>query len=109
MDGVAAERDSRPRDLLEHDGVVDEAGFAAATELLGGDLDAEDAEFTETLEEFARRMAGLVPFLPVRRDFAFDEVAHHLPELLVLFGENRALHVLVLVECGSGCRGVTRR
>src|SRR5690606_4590445 len=66
---------------------------AASAELLGH-LDAQDAEFAQPTEELAGRAAHLVPFLAIRRDLTFDEVAHHLPELLVFFGEDRPLHGL---------------
>src|SRR5438270_388740 len=72
-------------ELLDHIDVVDVRKMRAA--ILVGNRHAEHSELARFAEDVSRKMLRLVPLHQVRLDLALGELAHHLLDLLLLFGQ----------------------
>src|SRR5207302_9427685 len=69
-------------ELLEKDGLVNDAGVRAAVSL--GVLQAQKIQSAESLEQLARKLLGLFPLIDVWADLLVDEATDGASELLVL-------------------------
>ena len=69
-------------ELLEKDGLVNDAGVRAA--VLLGVLQAQKIQGAESLEQLARKLLGLFPLIDVWADLLVDEATDGASELLVL-------------------------